>query len=590
MASESIIERLRRARWALRNWWRGRGRFPPYVLVPLEGLIEEISTRPEPSGVLRRLLPTLPQPITVRALRQLFEQLAYDERVRGAVLKIGCTASAAVYQSLREVLSDFRQSGKRLIAYADHFGPFQYYLACACDEIIMPPSAEWDVLGLYNEYVFLKDAIDRLAIRVDVVNVSPFKSAGEPFVRNDFSAEARAQAEWLLQARFDALVRGIAEGRRLEPEQVEALINRAPFSATQAVELGLLDKALYEDELDDYLGAELPPPAPGRLRLLLGRIAGKRPTESSEQPAHARRACVSIGIVKRRLRAPFVRYTKQAIAVVPVEGLIAPGRSRRLPVPLPFFDDDLAGAESVVELLRAAEQDDSTAAVILFVNSSGGAALASDLIARAVRRLKHKKPVVAYMSGVAASGGYYVAALANCIVAQPLTITGSIGVVALRPYTREAFERIGVHRVALQRGQRAGLFSDVEPVDEEKRQVLADLVARAYQAFKQLVAEGRSMSVEALEPICGGRVWTGAQAQARGLVDVLGSFEAAVAKASALAGLPADRRPLVYTLTPRPAWASFFGWAQSALLDDLRMLLSATRVWALALWRDEAGR
>jgi protease-4 len=531
----------------------------------------------------------------VRALRQLFEQLAYDERVRGAVLKINCAASAAVYQSLREALFDFRRSNKRLIAYANQFGPLQYYLACACDEIIMPPSAEWDVLGFYNEYVFLKDAIDRLAIKVDVVNVSPFKSAGEPFVRNDFSAEAREQAEWLLQARFDELVRGIAEGRRLEPEQVEALINRAPFSAPQAVELGLLDKTLYEDELNDYLGAELPPPAPGRLQALIGRIANrvaKGPTGSHEQPAQTRKACVSIGMVKRRLRAPFVRYTKQAIAVVPVEGLIVPGRSRRLPTPLPFFDDELAGAESIIELLRTAEQDDTIAAVVLFVNSSGGAALASDLIARAVRRLKRKKPVVAYMGSVAASGGYYVAALANSIIAQPLTITGSIGVIALRPYTREAFERIGVHRVPLWRGQRAGLFSDVEPVDDEKRQVLADLVARAYQAFKQLVAEGRSIPVEALEPICGGRVWTGAQAQARGLVDVLGSFEAAVAKACALAGLPADRRPLVYALTPRLAWTSFlpaFGQVRSALAD-LRALLTATRVWALAPWRDDAAR
>jgi signal peptide peptidase SppA len=163
---------------------------------------------------------------------------------------------------------------------------------------------------------------------------------------------------------------------------------------------------------------------------------------------------------------------------VPIEGLISPGRSRRLPAPLPLFDDQLAGAETIVALLRAAEQDDQIAAVILFVNSSGGAALASDLIARAVRRLKRKKPVVAYLGSTAASGGYYVSALANCIVAQPLTITGSIGVVALRPYTREAFERVGVHRVALRRGQRAGLFSDAEPVDDEKRQVLADLVAR----------------------------------------------------------------------------------------------------------------
>jgi len=579
---------LRRARWALRNWWRGRSRFPPHVVLPLEGSIQELSIRPEAPRLLRWLLPALPQPNTVRGLRHLFAQLAYDKRVQGVVLKINCFAVPAVYQSLREVLTDFRRSGKRLIAYAEQFGPFQYYLACACDTIIMPPSAEWDVLGFYNEYVFLKDAIDRLAVTVDVVNVSPFKSAGEPFVRNDFSAEAREQAEWLLQARFDELVRGIAEGRQLDPARVRTLIDSAPFGAPQAVELGLIDKALYEDELNDYL---LPTPASGSAQSLPSGVGGRLVKRLTDRLRHTQqqRVLVPIGQVQRRLRAPFVAYARQTIAVVPVEGLITSGRSRRLPTPLPFFNDELAGAESIVELLRAAEQDDTIAAVVLFVNSSGGAALASDLIARAVRQLKRRKPVVAYLGGVAASGGYYVAALANCIVAQPLTITGSIGVVALRPYTREAFERVGVHRVVLQRGKRAGLFSDVEPVNEEKRQVLADLVDRAYQAFKQLVAEGRSLPLESLEPICGGRVWTGAQAQARGLVDALGSFEVAIEKARELAGLPADRRPLVCALTPRSAWLSLLpmlaqGWA------SLGELLTETRVWALAPWRDDEGR
>ena len=145
------MDALRRARWALRNWWRGRGRFPPYVVLPLEGPIQELSTRPEAPAVLRWLLLVSPGPLTVRGLRRLFAQLAYDERVRGVVLKISCSAAPAVYQSLSEVLANFRQRGKRLIAYAEQFGPFQYYLACACDEIIMPPSAEWDVLGFYNE-------------------------------------------------------------------------------------------------------------------------------------------------------------------------------------------------------------------------------------------------------------------------------------------------------------------------------------------------------------------------------------------------------------------------------------------------------
>ncbi|MCS6848496.1 MAG: signal peptide peptidase SppA [Anaerolineae bacterium] len=599
---------IRRARLNLRNRWRGRRKFPPFVIVPLEGDIVELPPArqelPLPA-LLARLAPIPPGPLSVSELRRTFERLALDPRVKGVVLRIECVANPAVYQSLRDLLARFRSSGKRLIAYAESFGPFQYYLACACDQVVMPPSAEWNVLGFYDEYVFLKDALDRLGVGVDVVNVSPFKSAGDILSRNDFSPDSRAQAEWLLDARFDALVRGIAEGRKLSPERVRELIDCAPMSAEEAVRHGLLDAALYEDELERFLVPEPSALADGRIARLAQRIEKIAPgladdLRRAQQAAaeRARRACVNLEEVRKSLLVPVIEYAPKSVGVVKIEGLIAPGTSRRLPLPVPPISDGIAGSSSVAQAIRRAEADDHIAAVILYVDSGGGSVLASDLIAREVRRLRAKKPVVVYMGGMAASGGYYVSALANYIVAQPLTITGSIGVIALKPNTREAFEKFGVHRIALQRGRRAGVFSDAKPMDEEAREVFAGLIARAYDDFKRLVVEGRAIAPEALEPICGGRVWTGAQAKDHRLVDALGDFTIAVEKARELGGLPSDKRIAAIIITPPrkpvlpPAFSAVVHPARVAFdgLRELRELLSATSVWAVSLWHSDTTR
>lgn len=599
---------IRRVRLNLRNRWRGRRKFPPFVIVPLEGEIVELPpARPEwpLPALLARLAPVPPGPLSVSELRRTFERLALDPRVKGVVVRIECLANPAVYQSLRDLLARFRSSGKRLVAYAESFGPFQYYLACACDQVVMPPSAEWNVLGFHNEYVFLKDALDRLGVGVDVVNVSPFKSAGDIFSRNDFSPDSRAQAEWLLDARFDELVRGIAEGRKLSPERVRELIDCAPFGAKEAVQYGLLDAVVYEDELERFLVPEPPAPADGRIVRLAQRIEKIAPglADGLRQAQHAaderaRRTCVNLEEVRKSLLIPVVEYAPKVVGVVKVEGLIVPGASRRLPLPVPLISDEIAGSSSVAQAIRRAEADDHVAAVILYVDSGGGSVLASDLIAREVRRLRTKKPVVAYLGGTAASGGYYVSALANYIVAQPLTITGSIGVIALKPNTREAFEKLGVHRVTLQRGKRAGLFSDAEPMNDESRAVFAELIARAYDDFKRLVAEGRTIAPETLEPICGGRVWTGAQAKDHRLVDALGDFTVAVEKARELGGLPSDRRTAAIIITPPrkpalpPAFSAIVHPSRVAFdgLRALRELLTGTTAWAVSLWHSQATR
>ncbi len=600
-----LPKRMRTLRLRYNNWRRGRQTLPPYVRLSLSG---EVVQFPHPSPferipfVDRLHLPIPDSPWSVSELRRVFERLSLDPRIKGLVLEMGPSADPSIFQSLYKLILDFRATGKRVVAYAESFGPFQYYLACACDEIIMPPSAEWMVLGFQNEYVFLKDALDEIGVGFDVVRVSPFKSAGDQFVRNDFSEDARAQAEWLLDARYAELLRGIAEGRGMSVARAGELIDQAPFNACEAVTQGLIDAALYEDELERYL---VPTSAEDSLAIhnhnnswrerLLQRFMARLPSQVQSQlkeyldeDEHA-----GVGLydeVKDALLIPDFDYEEKLIGVIKIEGTIMPGNSFNSPLPIPMLGERMAGSGTIAQIIRRAEKDDNLAAIILYVDSPGGSALASDLIAREVRRLKAKKPIVAYMDGVAASGGYYVAALANCIVAQPLTITGSIGVVSLKPNTQGTFDKLKLHRVLLQRGERAGLLSDATPLSDDQRQALERTIAHTYGEFKNIVAEGRKLPVDTLEPLCGGRVWTGEMAKERQLVDMLGDMTVALDKARELAHMTSEKRVRVVILTPprkfilplafvsNPAGALLEGWHR------LRELLVSQRTWAVAEW------
>ena len=277
----------------------------------------------------------------------------------------------------------FQERGRRVVAYlADPADTRSYYLACAADEILATPLADLNVTGLRARVDFLKDALDNLGVEVEVVAVSPYKSAGERFVRNDFSGESREQAGRLLDRRFEEVVRAISDGRGLSREEVRAKIDLAPYGAREALSEGLLDGVLYEDELPARLGSEE-----------RSRQAG-RVGPGAKGPC----ACLTGGGPRNK------------VALVSLSGAIVRGRSRRLPVPLPFVGGEQAGSESVVAALRVAEKSRRVSAVLFHVDSPGGDALASDLIWREVERTARRKPVVVLMGNAAASGGYYVSA------------------------------------------------------------------------------------------------------------------------------------------------------------------------------------
>ena len=336
--------------------------------------------------------------------------------------------------------------------------------------------------------------------------------------------------------------------------------------------MGLIDGAAYEDQLPTMLATT-------------NEDARILPYEQARKALY---------------RRPHLRHRK-SIGVISLSGMITSGKSRRFPAGLPIIGSSTVGSASVQKLVRAALANERLAGILLHVDSSGGSALASDLIWRELTLLNRKKPVVAYLGDVAASGGYYVSLPAQKIVCQPATITGSIGVIMAKLITSEAYAKIGAKRFAVQRGENAGIYASDRPWQTEQRDKVEEQIGYTYSNFKRLVADARQLEPESLEEICGGRVWTGRQAQMHGLVDELGDFATAIDRLCELAELPLDgsvpviqvaadqnrsRRPLSERGLELAAGADSFADLTKALLalvqGDISSLLGHERIWLLA--------
>lgn len=539
-----------------RNLWRRLlRRRVAYVRLSIGGALPQF-VLPPPWWVRRFL--NAPLPLSLNELRRRLEWLASDRQVHGIVLDIDTmTCGWATIESLHQEIRRFREHGKLVVARLTNPNTKTYVAACAADLIVAPPAALLNVTGLYTGVRFLKDALAKLDLSVEVTAVSPYKTAGDPLARPDMSPENREQIERLLDQRYAAIVDMIAAARRKTPDEVRALIDTAPWSAQRAQEAGLIDAVVYEDELPAFLASHA------------GKEAGAGTEPQIAEWSQARRA----------LRLPMLRSHRRLVGVITIEGTIAAGPSRQIPLPIPLIGGPIAGSESIVQALRQAERNPRLAAVILYINSPGGSAFDSDLIWREVHRLDRRKPVVAVMGDVAASGGYYVASGARAILAQPGAITGSIGVLIIRPVTEGLLKRAGVNTVAIERGANSAFFVSDAPTDSE-RAALRALIDDSYALFKQRVSTGRNIPEPALEPLAGGRVWSGREACEYRLIDAPGGVPEALLKAQELAGLPRDRTaPLVLIgggrgrLPPQ----SFPKGTVEELIAELRQ----PRIWAM---------
>lgn len=472
---------------------------------------------------------------TLSSLLLQLRKAKADKRVGAVLLDIRMLGGGwAKADEIRDAVADFRKSGKPIYAYMEFGGDKEYYIATAAERIYVPPIGDLFINGLAAESMHFKGSFDKLGIVWDSYQIEKYKTAPESFTREDMSEGERETLNSLLDEIFNRYVTQVAEARRKSVEDIRALVDNAPHNAPAALEAGLIDGALYREEVE------------GELKKRLGYKDDEKLRKVST--AEYRRVTPqSLGLNQG-----------EAIAVVFASGPIEPGRSNDGS----FGGDQTVGSDTVVKALNDARDNREVKAIVLRVDSPGGVTYPSDLIWKAVEEAKKKKPVVVSMGDLAASGGYYISMGANRIVAEPLTLTGSIGVYAYKPVVKGFYDWVGVSSEYLMRGKNSGMFRETEKFTKEEREKFESSMRNFYwNQFLPKVAEGRKFqNVEAVNEIARGRVWTGAQGKEKGLVDEFGGLDRAVEVAKELAKIPADKgvRRVVYP-APRTFFQQLFG-------------------------------
>ena len=499
---DELEDKIERLRARLRSFARLMpGRRPSTVIVDLTGAY--------PARTPRRPFFGLPLPaelglrqMSVEELRRDTDALCDARWVKQVVFRIGTlrVGRLATAYALRQAIASLRKAGKRTTALLTHLDSVSYYLASAAESVVAAESSEVSLHGMALSAIFLRDALDRLGIRFEKLAIDEYKNAFDELVRQSMSGPQREQYEALIDSLYSQWIDEIAASRRLKPEALRGALDEGVTSAARARELGMIDRIAYEDEV-------------------IGQDAAM------------------FGDAERFLSLrPAVGHRR--IAVVSVVGAIVPGQPRRSPTPIPIVGGITAGSETMVRCLRAAEEDASTAAIVLHVDSPGGSAVASDLVWREVKRVRAKKPVVGVMEGVAASGGYYILAAANHVIAAPTTITGSIGVLTGKVVLDGFLAKHGMNAETVQRGRYALLHHPLRPFSDDERKLVERSNREVYDRFVDRVAEGRRLTRERVHELGRGRVWSGVDALRHGLVDELGDVQAAVDRACDLANVP----------------------------------------------------
>jgi len=491
------------------------------------------------------------RPTSLRTYVEALDMASRDPKVKAVVLRASILSDAGwgKVQELREAVTEFRRSGKPVYGFIEFCGNKEYYLASACTKIYALPTAILQVSGLAAEVTFFRKSLDKLGVQAQFEGVGKYKNAPNTFTESSFTEPHREQMTALLDSLFGQYVDAIAKGRGKTPDEVRNLIDRGPYDGPEALRVGLVDALMYGDEIEARLGAS-------------SRLTPAR---------YVRSAGSSI----------FDRRPK--IALVYTVGDIMPGESETSSV-----GGEFAGSETISRALRAARTDSDIKAIVLRIDSPGGFGPAADAIRREVQLARRVKPVVVSMGDLAASGGYYVTIGSTAIVAQPGTITGSIGVFSGKFSMRGLYEKLGVTREILKRGAHADIFSTYRAWTEEERSKIRSQNVAFYQDFVHKVAGGRGKSYEEVDAIAQGRVWTGADALGKGLVDRLGGLEDAISLAKESARIARAQDVALVVLPERKGFFDMIWQRQEedtverALPVDLRSLLH----WARAVASD----
>ena len=490
------------------------------------------------------------QRTTVRSVVDTLRKAKRDERISGVVI-IPSTASAmwGKVQEVRDAVIDFKTSGKPIVAYLEFGAGQAYYLATACDKIFLTPSSPLNLVGIATYDLFVKGLLDLVGVEADMLSAGEYKTAVNLYTETTYTPEHREMSESLNRDMYDQLVDGIAEGRELAPSRVRDVIDEGPFIGSAAVRYELIDALTYEDEVVQELGLEEVPS-------IVDFESYQAVTEES------------LGVL------PGPR-----VALIHAEGTIDFGANT-----VDVQGTRTTGSQTFVEAVREAGADTSIEAIVLRVDSPGGVAIAADIMWRELKLVSAKKPLVVSMSDLAASGGYYIAAPAHAIVAQPGTLTGSIGVYGGKYVLDGVLEKVGVNVEEITDGSQAGLYAPIGRFSTTARSALQAQMDETYERFLHVVAEGRGMTRAEVDALARGRVWTGQQAFDHGLVDALGGLRSALDLVKVEIGADSETDVV---LVPYPTPSSLFDTVIDSLstqsqskVAEWLMPLNARSLWS----------
>ena len=489
------------------------------VIAPQGPLVEQLSGDPFERALAEALRQQPPETL-LRDVVEAIEKAGGDKRISALYLDVGDLGGAGVakLQEVGRAIAKFRESGKPVIAYGDLYDQRQYYLAAHADEVYLDPQGIVYIDGFANYGLFFKDAIDKLAIDWNIFRVGEYKSAVETFTRNDMSAEEREASLVWLGTLWGTYKDDVAKARGIEPEALQAYADDAVAGLRRA------EGNLAKMALDA-----------GLVTALEGRFAVEE--RLAEITGEDDNGGIFVGVdhgaylANVRSQEALSKKSKNTVAVIVAAGEILPGEQ----------PPGMIGSDTLAWQLREAREDDAVKAVVLRIDSPGGSVFASEVIRREVAALREAgKPVVASMSGLAASGGYYIAMDADRIVASPATLTGSIGIFAMFPTFQRTLDKLGVHSDGVGTTALSGEFRGDRPLGDASRDILQQSIEHEYKQFIGRVAEARKKTVEQVDAVAQGRVWAGAEAHDLGLVDELGGYQRAIEIAVELAKLDGD--------------------------------------------------
>lgn len=472
-----------------------------------------------------------PTPISLLDLLAAIEEAKYDDRIEGIYLEPKyLQAGHSSLQEIRDALLAFKASGKFVHAYGEYISEGDYYLVSAADSIYLNPEGSLEFNGLTAGVTFFKGLFDKLDIEPQIFRVGEFKSFIEPFVRKSMSEENRLQLTELITSVHETYLQSVSISRDIPLDELREISDQMKVRFPEdAAQLGLITRVAYEDEMTDLLKKEMGIEKDDKLNLM--------------KYSKYMKALTGDG------------YSSNKVAVIVANGDIVMGSA-----------EGVIGGDQFAREIRKARENDAIKAIVLRVNSPGGSLTASDMIWREIMLTKGVKPIIASMSDVAASGGYFISMPCDTIVAQPNTITGSIGIFGMMFNLGDFMEnKLGITNESVNTGEFSDIMTISRPLSDYEKAIIQAQVEDGYKTFTTKAAQGRNMDLEELKKLAGGRVWSGAQAYEKGLVDILGSYEKAIEVAAEKAGISDD-----YVVRYYPE--------QKPLLDQILTELSEAKV------------